>query len=96
MTNATLVTSSEVRTIVMRVEHDRDQEIAQDHAIRRRWSEGRVQACGMEARGAAARRTSQARAIVERTSIRRNKDLYCIEGDDLRPRAHAQDCESVQ
>ena len=33
------------------------------------------------------RRTSQARAIVERTSIKWNKDLYCIEGDDLHPGA---------
>ena len=33
----------------------RDLNIAQNHAIRRRWSEGRAHACGTKARGAAAR-----------------------------------------
>ena len=55
MTNATLVTSSEVRTIVMRAARDRDPEITQDRALRRRWSEERTHACGTEARGDAAR-----------------------------------------
>ena len=55
VTNAALVTSSEVGTIVMRAARDRDPEIAQDHAICRRWSEGRAHACVTKARGVAAR-----------------------------------------
>ena len=55
VTNATLVTSSEVRTIVMRAARDREPEIAQDHVIHRRWSEGRAHACGTKAREAATR-----------------------------------------
>ena len=39
VTNATLVTSSEVRTIEMCTVCDRNPEIAQDHAIHRHWSE---------------------------------------------------------
>ena len=55
VTTATLVTSSEVRTIVMRAVRDRDPEITQDRAIRRSWSERRAHACGTEARGVAMR-----------------------------------------
>ena len=41
--------------MVMRTARDRDPNIAQDHAIRRRWSEGRAHACVTKARGDAAR-----------------------------------------
>ena len=37
----------------MRAARDREPEIAQDHAIRRFWSEGRAHACGTKAREAA-------------------------------------------
>ena len=41
--------------MVMRTARNRDPNIAQDHAIRRRWSEGRAHACVTKARGDAAR-----------------------------------------
>ena len=42
-------------TMVTRAARDREPEIAQDHAIHRRWSEGRAHACGTKAKEAATR-----------------------------------------
>ena len=64
-------------TMVTRAAHDRDPNIAQDPAIRRRWSEERAHACGTrleelqrEAWSPKDLRTSQARAGAMKTGIR--------------------------
>ena len=41
-------------TMMMRTARNRDPNIAQDHAIRRRWLEGRAHACVTKVKGAAA------------------------------------------
>ena len=63
--------------MVMRAARDRDPSIAQDHAIRRQWSEERAHACGTrpeemqrEAWSPKDLTTSQARASAWKTSIR--------------------------